>query len=93
MYDSPAFKRENLEADMTQVIWIGVFQYCFLRVIMTVIAVAAEADGRYCEDSDSPYYAHIWVGPLLAFSQIPVLLTSFRSWSSSQLRSALPCTA
>lgn len=31
---------------------------------MTVISVAAQADGRYCEDSDSPYYAHVWVGPL-----------------------------
>ncbi|KAJ6032569.1 organic solute transporter Ostalpha-domain-containing protein [Penicillium herquei] len=43
------------------VIWIGVFQYCFLRVVMTVIAVAAEAADRYCEDSDSPKFAHIWV--------------------------------
>ncbi|KAJ5594693.1 organic solute transporter Ostalpha-domain-containing protein [Penicillium hispanicum] len=41
--------------------WIGIFQYCFLRVIMTVIAVAAESVSRYCEDSDNPKYAHIWV--------------------------------
>lgn len=100
MYDSPVFKtekkkneEESFGADMTQVIWIGVFQYCFLRVVMTVIAVAAQADGRYCEDSDSPYYAHVWVGPLSILFQIPVSLTSLRSWLSSQLRSPLPCIA
>lgn len=44
-----------------QVIWIGVFQYCFIRVIMTVIAVAAESVNLYCEDSDNVAFAHIWV--------------------------------
>ncbi|KAJ5272792.1 organic solute transporter Ostalpha-domain-containing protein [Penicillium angulare] len=43
------------------VIWIGVFQYCILRVVLTVIAVAAEAADRYCQNSDSPKFAHIWV--------------------------------
>ncbi|KAJ5885576.1 organic solute transporter Ostalpha-domain-containing protein [Penicillium tannophilum] len=59
--DKGKLRRPRSGLTWFNVIWIGVFQYCFLRVIMTVIAVAAEADGRYCEDSDSPYYAHIWV--------------------------------
>ncbi|KAH8698684.1 organic solute transporter Ostalpha-domain-containing protein [Talaromyces proteolyticus] len=43
------------------VVWIGVFQYCFIRVVMTVIAVAAESVNLYCENSDNPAFAHIWV--------------------------------
>ncbi|OJJ43606.1 hypothetical protein ASPZODRAFT_73827 [Penicilliopsis zonata CBS 506.65] len=43
------------------VIWIGVFQYCFLRVAMTIIAVVAQYYQLYCEDSDDPAFAHVWV--------------------------------
>ncbi|KAH8692142.1 organic solute transporter Ostalpha-domain-containing protein [Talaromyces proteolyticus] len=43
------------------VIWIGVFHYCFIRVVMTVIAVVAESTNVYCETSISPVFAHFWV--------------------------------
>ncbi|OKL57467.1 hypothetical protein UA08_06929 [Talaromyces atroroseus] len=43
------------------IVWIGVFQYCIIRVVMTIIAVAAQANDRYCEDSDNPEFAHVWV--------------------------------
>ncbi|KAJ5099831.1 hypothetical protein N7532_006832 [Penicillium argentinense] len=42
------------------VIWTGVFQYCVMRVLMTIVAVAAQATGRYCEESLSPAFAHVW---------------------------------
>jgi hypothetical protein len=41
--------------------YLGVFQYCFIRVLFTIVAVGTEAIGRYCQDSLSPAFAHIWV--------------------------------
>jgi Organic solute transporter Ostalpha len=43
------------------VIWSGVFQYCFIRVFMTCVAVATQAFGRYCQTSLNPVFAHVWV--------------------------------
>jgi len=49
---------------IAQIIWVGVFQYCVMRVLMTVISVITQATGTYCEESLSPAFAHIWVCPL-----------------------------
>jgi hypothetical protein len=43
------------------IVWIGVYQYCFIRVAMTITAVLTQHFGRYCESSNSPVFAHIWV--------------------------------
>ncbi|KAE8555471.1 hypothetical protein EYB25_000167 [Talaromyces marneffei] len=43
------------------VIWTGIYQYCFIRVTMTVVAVITQAFGRYCEASLSPAFSHVWV--------------------------------
>jgi hypothetical protein len=43
------------------IIWTGVYQYCFIRVTMTVTAVLTQYWGHYCESSNSPVFAHIWV--------------------------------
>ncbi|KAI0132565.1 organic solute transporter Ostalpha-domain-containing protein [Xylariales sp. AK1849] len=43
------------------IIWIGIYHYCFIRVAMTITAVVTQYFGRYCESSDSPIFAHIWV--------------------------------
>ncbi|KAG9230642.1 organic solute transporter Ostalpha-domain-containing protein [Amylocarpus encephaloides] len=43
------------------VIWLGVYQYCFIRVAMTVTSVVTQYFGRYCESSNSPLFSHIWV--------------------------------
>ncbi|OJJ48905.1 hypothetical protein ASPZODRAFT_1344699 [Penicilliopsis zonata CBS 506.65] len=43
------------------VIWAGVFQYCFLRVLMTIVAVVTQAFNVYCEESLNPAFSHIWV--------------------------------
>ncbi|KAJ5833692.1 hypothetical protein N7474_002003 [Penicillium riverlandense] len=50
------------------IIWVGVFQYCFMRVLMTIVAVASEAGDRYCQDSLSPAFAHVWVVTFEAIS-------------------------
>ncbi|KAI0172071.1 DUF300-domain-containing protein [Hypoxylon sp. FL1284] len=43
------------------IIWIGVYHYCFIRVAMTITAVVTQYFERYCESSNSPVFAHIWV--------------------------------
>ncbi|KAI9371242.1 organic solute transporter Ostalpha-domain-containing protein [Aspergillus egyptiacus] len=43
------------------VIWVGVFQYCLLRVLMTIVAVITQKFDVYCEQSLNPAFAHIWV--------------------------------
>lgn len=43
------------------IIWTGVYHYCFIRVSMTVTAVVTQYFGKYCESSNSPVFAHIWV--------------------------------
>jgi hypothetical protein len=56
-----------------QIIWIGVFQYCFVRVAMTILSMIAQFFGRYCESSLSPAFAHIWVSIECIYS-LPKLL-------------------
>lgn len=43
------------------IIWIGVYHYCFIRVAMTIVAVVTQHYQRYCESSMSPYFSHVWV--------------------------------
>lgn len=43
------------------IIWIGIYHYCFIRVAMTITAVVTQHFKRYCESSNSPYFAHVWV--------------------------------
>lgn len=41
--------------------WIGIYQYCFIRVLMTIVAVSTQPFNKYCESSWSPVFAHVWV--------------------------------
>jgi len=43
------------------VIWVAVFQYCFIRVTMTITAVLTQYFDRYCLESLNPAFSHIWV--------------------------------
>ncbi|KAI1105829.1 DUF300-domain-containing protein [Jackrogersella minutella] len=43
------------------IIWIGIYHYCFIRVAMTITAVVTQYYEKYCESSNSPVFAHIWV--------------------------------
>ncbi|KAI4170529.1 MAG: hypothetical protein LQ343_004906 [Gyalolechia ehrenbergii] len=47
--------------EWVDIIYFGVFQYCFVRVFMTIVAVISEATGRYCLQSLNPAFAHVWV--------------------------------
>lgn len=68
-------KEENEYAnEWDQVIWIGVFQYCFIRVLFTIVSVITQATDRYCESSLNPEFAHIWV---MAFESASVTVAMF----------------
>lgn len=43
------------------IVWIGIYHYCFIRVAMTITAVVTQYYDRYCESSNNPVFAHIWV--------------------------------
>lgn len=43
------------------IMWIGVYHYCFIRVSMTIVAVVTQHYKRYCESSMSPLFSHVWV--------------------------------
>jgi len=43
------------------VIFVGVFQYCFTEVAMTITAVVSQHWSRYCLESLNPAFAHVWV--------------------------------
>jgi hypothetical protein len=50
------------------VVWISIFQYCFIRPFFTVVAVIAQSQDRYCQSSKDPRYAYIWVAGFEAVS-------------------------
>jgi hypothetical protein len=43
------------------VIWVSIFQYCFVRVFFTIVSVITQALDLYCLESLSPAFSHIWV--------------------------------
>ncbi|OAL30040.1 hypothetical protein AYO20_08944 [Fonsecaea nubica] len=43
------------------VVWVSIFQYCFIRVLFTIISVITQAVDLYCLESLSPAFSHIWV--------------------------------
>lgn len=43
------------------VIWVAVFQYCFIRVSMTITAVVTQHFKRYCLESLNPAFSHVWI--------------------------------
>ena len=57
------------------IIWIGIYHYCFIRVAMTITAVVTQYFERYCESSNSPVFAHIWVCFAISLNERKPLLT------------------
>jgi hypothetical protein len=81
---------------IVQIVWAGVFQYCVIRVAMTIVAVVTQAFGLYCEASLSPAFAHIWVCYDVAIDVLFLLLiyrSNDRLLSSNRSLSPLRCTA
>ena len=56
------------------VIWVAVFQYCFIRVSMTITAVISQYYDRYCLESLNPAFAHVWV---MVIEAIAVTITMY----------------
>ncbi|KAF2718062.1 DUF300-domain-containing protein [Polychaeton citri CBS 116435] len=72
--DKGIFRRPRSGLTWFNVVWIGVFQYCLIRVLFTIVSVITEANDLYCESSLSPAFAHIWV---TAFEAISVTIAMF----------------
>ncbi|KAK0287904.1 hypothetical protein LTS00_009749 [Friedmanniomyces endolithicus] len=68
------FRKPRSGLTWFNIIWIGVFQYCFIRILFTVVSVITEELGRYCEASLSPAFAHVWV---TAFEALSVTIAMF----------------
>ncbi|EPS41517.1 hypothetical protein H072_4543 [Dactylellina haptotyla CBS 200.50] len=47
------------------IVWIGTFQYCIIRVLTTFTSLATQWYGVYCQSSWSPQFAHVWVTVVL----------------------------
>lgn len=50
------------------VVWLSIFQYCFIRPFFTLVAVITQHFGRYCQSSKDPRFAYIWVAGFEAIS-------------------------
>lgn len=48
--------------------YVGIFQYCVIRPIFTIVAVIAQAQGKYCQTSTDPRFASLWVAIFDALS-------------------------
>lgn len=59
---------------ISKVVWISIFQYCFIRPFFTIVAVVAQTQGRYCSSSKDPRYAYIWVA---GFEAVSVTIAMF----------------
>jgi hypothetical protein len=55
------FRKPRSGLTWFNVVWAGIFQYCLVRVLFTIVSVVAEYFHRYCEHSLHPAFAHIWV--------------------------------
>lgn len=48
------------------IIYVGIYQYCFIRVAATITAVVTQYFDVYCESSAMPWFAHVWVSAKVA---------------------------
>ncbi|KAF2235742.1 DUF300-domain-containing protein [Viridothelium virens] len=69
--DKGPLRRPKSGLTWFNVIWLSIFQYCFVRVLFTLVSCLSEFFNRYCEDSLNPAFAHIWVE---AFESVSVLI-------------------
>ncbi|KIX95022.1 uncharacterized protein Z520_09332 [Fonsecaea multimorphosa CBS 102226] len=56
------------------VVWVAIFQYCFIRVFFTIVSVITQAVNLYCLESLSPAFSHIWV---MVFETISITAAMF----------------
>ncbi|KKY18580.1 hypothetical protein UCDDS831_g05860 [Diplodia seriata] len=72
LHDQKAFFRTITPSNW--IIYVSIFQYCFIRVFFTLVSVATEHHNILCEDSLSPKYAYLWV---LIFDSSAVTLAMY----------------
>ncbi|KIV76855.1 hypothetical protein PV11_08710 [Exophiala sideris] len=56
------------------VIWVCVFQYCFIRVFFTIVAVITQSFDLYCLESLKPAFSHVWI---MGFESVGVTIAMY----------------
>ncbi|KAF2852676.1 DUF300-domain-containing protein [Plenodomus tracheiphilus IPT5] len=59
--DRGCLRRPRSGLTWFNIVYVGIFQYCLIRPVLTIIAVIAESRGKYCKSSKQPEFASIWV--------------------------------
>lgn len=54
--------------DWPKISWIFVFQYPIIEILCVALQEATEVTGRFCMNSLSPRFAHLWVEIIESFS-------------------------
>ena len=73
------------------IVWIGVYHYCFIRVVMTISAVVSQYFKRYCESSNSPVFGHIWVCRAANFSILDLTAIQILVFNALAVTVAMYC--
>lgn len=68
------FRKPRSGLTWFNIIYVGVFQYCVIRIFFTIVAAVTEAFDVYCESSLSPAFSHIWT---VAFEAAGVTVAMF----------------
>ncbi|RAH43430.1 OSTA/TMEM184 family protein [Aspergillus brunneoviolaceus CBS 621.78] len=42
-------------------VWVDIFQYCLLRVLLSILSIITEYFHIYCEETLSPAFAYVWI--------------------------------
>ncbi|KAF2836788.1 DUF300-domain-containing protein [Patellaria atrata CBS 101060] len=54
------FRKPRSGLTWFNIVWAGMYQYCFVRIVVTVVAVWAENTHRYCAHSFDPSFMSVW---------------------------------
>ncbi|KAI8911341.1 organic solute transporter Ostalpha-domain-containing protein [Powellomyces hirtus] len=71
---------------------IGTLQYVVLRPLTTIIAVVTQLTGKFCEDSMSPRFAHVWIVSINGISVTVAMFTLVQIYTTvkSELKAYQP---
>jgi hypothetical protein len=68
MYVLHHSKLYRLYSDSKQICYVGIFQYCVIRSLVTVVAVMTQSFGQFCKGGSNPRYASLWTAIIDAIS-------------------------
>jgi hypothetical protein len=63
-------KLSKLYFNCEQICYVGIFQYCVLRTLITFVAVMTQSFGQFCKGGSNPRYASLWTAIFDAISVV-----------------------